>query len=65
MVNKSFWIVVLAVSLFVGYMLGYSIPPFLQSGAFSDRAEKGVAIEIDENMEEYYEDLYKEQEEEK
>ncbi len=62
--NKSFWIVVLVVSLFVGYMLGYSIPPFLQSGAFSDRAEKGVAIEIDEDMEKYYEDLFKDQEEE-
>ncbi len=62
--NKSFWIVILVVSLFVGYMLGYSIPPFLQSGAFSDRAEKGVAIEIDEDMEQYYKDLFKDEEEE-
>lgn len=62
--SKSFWIVVLVVSLFVGYMLGYSIPPFLQSGAFTDREDKGVAIEIDEDMEKYYEDLFKDQEEE-
>jgi hypothetical protein len=48
----------------VGFLLGYSIPPFIHAGVFSDREEKGVAIEIDEELEKYYENLYPEDEEE-
>lgn len=62
--NKTFAIVILIVSLFVGFLLGYSIPPFIHAGVFSDREEKGVAIEIDEELEKYYENLYPEDEEE-
>jgi hypothetical protein len=57
--NKSFGIVILIVTLFVGFLLGYSIPPFIHAGVFSDREEKGVEIVIDEDMEKFYDDLYK------
>jgi hypothetical protein len=43
----------------VGFLLGYSIPPFIHAGVFSDREEKGVEVVIDEDMEKFYEDLYK------
>lgn len=60
--NKVLLIVIVTVTIFIGYMLGYSIPPFLQSGAFSsDRKEKGVEVKVDENMQDYYKDLYKEE----
>lgn len=59
----TFSIVILIVSLFIGFMLGYSIPPFIHAGVFSDRAEKGVAMEVDKEMEEYYKNLTKEDEE--
>lgn len=62
--NKILGIILLMVTLFVGFLLGYSIPPFIHAGVFSEREEKGVAIEIDEELESYYEDLYKENEEE-
>jgi hypothetical protein len=61
---KSFAAVLLIVAIFLGYLIGYSIPPFLQAGVFSDREEKGVAVEIDEDMEKYYEQLYQQDEDE-
>jgi hypothetical protein len=60
--NKPFGIIILIVTLFVGFLLGYSIPPFIHAGVFSDREEKGVEVVIDEDMEKFYEDLYKDNE---
>ena len=60
----AFGIVILIVTLFIGFLLGYSIPPFIHAGVFSDREEKGVEILIDENLEKFYEDLYKDDEDE-
>lgn len=57
---KTFGVVLFIVTLFIGYLLGYSIPPFIQAGVFSDREVKGVETVIDEDMEKYYEQLYKE-----
>jgi hypothetical protein len=54
---------VVTVILFVGFMLGYSIPPFIHAGVFSDREEKGVAVEIDQETEDYYKNLYQEEDE--
>ncbi len=62
--NKVFGIIILIVVLFVGFLLGYSIPPFIHAGVFSDREEKGVEVVIDEEAEKYYEDLFKEDEDE-
>jgi hypothetical protein len=61
--KKHFTVVVVTVILFVGFMLGYSIPPFIHAGVFSDREEKGVAVEIDQETEDYYKNLYQEEDE--
>ena len=62
--KNMFGIIILIVALFIGFLLGYSIPPFIHAGVFSsDRAEKGVEVVIDEDLEKFYEDLYKENEE--
>jgi len=60
----TFGIVMLIVTLFVGFLLGYSIPPFIHAGVFSDREEKGVEVVVDKDLEKFYEDLYKDNEEE-
>jgi hypothetical protein len=61
--NKFLGIVIVVVILFVGFLLGYSIPPFVQAGVFSSgRTEKGVKVKIDKKMEDYYKNLYKEEE---
>lgn len=62
--NNIFGIIILIVTLFVGFLLGYSIPPFIHAGVFSDREEKGVEVVIDEETEKYYNNLFKEDGEE-
>jgi hypothetical protein len=62
--KHAFGIVIIIVILFVGFLLGYSIPPFIHAGVFSDREEKGVEVVVDENLEKFYEDLYKDKEDE-
>ena len=62
--NKTFGIIILIVALFIGFLLGYSIPPFIHAGVFSDREEKGVEVLIDEETEKYYDNLFKEEEDE-
>jgi hypothetical protein len=58
--KHAFAIVIIVVTLFIGFLLGYSIPPFIHAGVFSsERAEKGVEVKVDEDMEKFYEDLYK------
>ena len=57
--KHMFGIIIVIVTLFVGFLLGYSIPPFIHAGVFSDREEKGVEVVVDENLEKFYEDLYK------
>jgi hypothetical protein len=55
--KKAFGIVVLVVAIALGFLLGYSIPPFIHSGVFTGRAEKGVEVKIDKELEKYYESL--------
>lgn len=65
MQNKRLGIVFLITALFIGYMLGYSIPPFLHAGVFDDsRKVKGIEIKVDETIEKFYDDLYKNDEDE-
>ncbi len=62
--NRILGIIILIVTLYLGFLLGYSIPPFIHAGVFSDREEKGVEILVDEEMEKYYEKLYEDDEDE-
>jgi len=38
--KKSFAIVMIVVTLFLAFMLGYSIPPYIHAGVFSEREER-------------------------
>ena len=57
--DRTFIIVLLVVTIFTGFLIGYSVPPFLEAGVFSGRKEKGVENKIDKSLEQYYKDLYK------
>jgi hypothetical protein len=56
--NRTLFAVFVVVSLLVGFQIGFSVPPFLQAGVFSERKEKGVESRIDSKMKQYYDDLY-------
>lgn len=57
--DRTLFAICLAVAVFVGFQLGYSLPPFLQAGVFSERKEKGVESKIDEAMKRHFEELYR------
>ncbi len=57
--DKTFIIVLLVVTIFTGFLIGYSVPPFIQAGVFSERKVKGVESQIDKNLEQHYKDLFK------
>jgi len=56
--DKTFTIVALIVTVFTGFLIGYSVPPFIKAGVFSERKEKGVESQIDKNLEQHYKKLY-------
>jgi hypothetical protein len=62
--KKTFGIVVLVVAVALGFLLGYSIPPFIHSGVFTGREEKGVEVKIDKELEQYYKSLTQDEGEE-
>jgi hypothetical protein len=53
---------ILITGIFIGFMMGYSLPPMVEVGMIGggDSAEMGVKSEIDEDMEEYYRSLSQE-----
>lgn len=57
--DKHLTAVIIVVTLFTGFLIAYSVPPFIDAGVFSGRKEKGVESKIDQKMEQYYKDLYK------
>lgn len=61
--NNQLKVIILVVAVFIGFLLGYSIPPFIHSGVFTGREVKGVDTTIDTETEDFYKDLYKEDEE--
>jgi len=56
--DRTFTIVALIVTVFTGFLIGYSVPPFIKAGVFSGRSEKGVESQIDKNLEQHYKKLY-------
>ena len=61
--NNNFLIIVIVTTLFLGFLLGYSIPPFIHSGVFTGREVKGVEIKVDQETEDFYKNLYKDDDE--
>lgn len=60
--KKSLWIVVVIVAAFLGFLVGYSVPPMIEVGMIGGSVENpGAAQELSEEMQEYYADLLKEE----
>lgn len=56
--NRTLMLVALVVTMFTGFLIGYSVPPFIKAGVFSERKEKGVESQIDKRLEQHYKNLY-------
>lgn len=61
--KSGLWVVILVVTVFMGFLMGYSIPPLLEVGMIG--GEKGEAVgvksDVSKEMEQYYKDLMKEE----
>ena len=56
--DRTFMVAALVVTMFTGFLIGYSVPPFIKAGVFSGRSEKGVESQIDKKLEQHYKNLY-------
>ncbi len=56
--KTSLWIIIVIVVGFLGFMMGYSVPPFLETGGGGKNVKAGPSI--DREIQDYYRNLYKE-----
>jgi hypothetical protein len=60
--KSTFWIVVVIVMGFTGFLIGYSLPPFVEAGIIGGGPNKVKAgAQLDTKTQEYYKDLLKEE----
>lgn len=55
--------VILVVAIFMGFMMGYSLPPMLETGMIGGAPDEAAGLKsgVDKDMEKYYKDLLKEE----
>lgn len=55
--KNELWVVVLIVGIFMGLMIGYSVPPMLEVGLIGDKESVGISTEISDDLEDHYKNL--------
>ncbi len=62
--KDTFWIVIVVVAAFSGFLVGYTVSPMLEVGYLTgDRETAGIKAEADQEMQDYYSDLLREEQE--
>jgi len=63
--KNSLWVVILIVLSFMGFMMGYSLPPMYEVGLIgsSGKQEIGLKSKMSDEMADYYKQLLKDTEE--
>ncbi len=62
--TQTFWIVIVVVTAFLGFLIGYTVSPMLEVGYLTgDRETAGIKVEADQEMQDYYNDLLREEQE--
>jgi hypothetical protein len=60
--QKTFWVVVVVVAGFLGFLIGYSLPPFVEAGIIGGGPNKVKAgAQLDTKTQDYYKDLLKDE----
>ena len=62
--KSSLWVVILVVLSFMGFMMGYSLPPMFEVGLIggSGKQEIGLKSGVGDEMDKYYKELLKDNE---
>ena len=57
--KSGLWVVILVVSLFMGFMMGYSVPPMIEVGMIGaeEGQSAGIKSKVNEEMDQYYKQL--------
>lgn len=57
--NRTLWTMILITGIFIGFLMGYSVPPMVEVGMIGggDSSEAGLKSDMDQDMEEYYRSL--------
>ena len=60
--KSGLWVVILVVGGFMGFLMGYSLPPMIEVGMIGAEGEQSIGLksEVDKDMEEYYKKLSEE-----
>ncbi len=62
--TQTFWIVIVVVAAFLGFLIGYTVSPMLEVGYLTgDRETAGIKVETDQEMQDYYNNLLREEQE--
>lgn len=62
--THTFWIVIAVVTTILGFLMGYTVSPMLEVGYLTgDRESAGIKAEADQEMQDYYRDLLREEQE--
>ncbi len=62
--QADFWKTILMVAAFTGFLLGYALPPLVEVGMIGGdgpQGEVGIKSTVDQEMQEFYRDLNREQ----
>ncbi|MEE8343156.1 MAG: hypothetical protein V3R51_05075 [Gammaproteobacteria bacterium] len=60
--KNTLWKVIVVVALFLGFLMGYSIPPMVEVGGVAGHgAERGGEKELTQELLDYYKDLAEEE----
>lgn len=62
--KNGLWVVILVVGSFMGFLMGYSLPPMIEVGMVGGEGHQqaGIKTDVSEDLQEYYDSLLKEDE---
>jgi len=58
--NNDLWVVIVVTVTFIGFMMGYSLPPLIETGMLTGKGGQAEAVQtLDKDTKQYYRDLLK------
>jgi len=62
--TKGLWVVIGVVGIFMGFLIGYSVPPMVEVGMIGGEGHQqaGIKAEVTDDLKEHYESLLKDDE---
>ena len=56
--KRELWLVIFVVTIFMGWMIGYSVPPMLEVGLIGGgQGDPGIKTEVSQELQDYYKEL--------